>query len=87
MLPDHPTYSVVKHSVTFIVSDIQWNFNNVCYKVYIKPDLTPKQVEESKNLVTELKRIREQDLTRKWKIHRGRITEITEQNENTELES
>ena len=46
------------------------------YKVYIKPDLTPLQVEESKNLVNELKKVRERDQTKKWKIYKGRITEV-----------
>lgn len=50
------------------------------YKVYIKPDLTPKQVEESKNLVKELKKLRlaaETEGTGKlWKIHRGKVVEV-----------
>ena len=50
-------------------------------KVYIKPDLTPKQVEASKNLYAELKAIREREPTKKWKIYRGEIVQINETGE------
>lgn len=46
------------------------------YKVYIKPDLTPKQAQESKNLVAQLNQTRDDNPTKKFKIYRGKITEI-----------
>ena len=48
------------------------------HKVYIKPDLTPKQVEASKNLVSQLKTVRGQNPTKKFKIIRGEICEVDE---------
>ena len=52
------------------------------YMVYIKPDLTPKQTEESKNLVAILKKTRIDNPTKKWKIFRGKIVEIDESGNN-----
>ena len=46
------------------------------YKVYIKPDLTPKQAEASKNLVDKLKEILKKDVNRFWKIRREKIIEV-----------
>ena len=51
------------------------------YKVYVKPDLTPKQAEASKNLVAELKKTREENHPRKYKIYRGSIVELNEDGE------
>ena len=48
------------------------------HKVFIKPDLTPQQVEVSKNLVAQLKEVRESEPEKKFKIYRGRITELNE---------
>ena len=48
-------------------------------RVYIRPDLTKKQLEASKNLYTELLRKREQMPDRHWKIVRGEIIEEIEQ--------
>ena len=45
-------------------------------KVYIRPDLTPKQQEVSKNLGTELKNVRDNDPANKYKIIRGVITKL-----------
>ena len=45
-------------------------------KVYIRPDLTPQQLEQSKNLYMKLKEVREQEPTKKWKIQKGEIVEV-----------
>ena len=45
-------------------------------KVYIRPDLTPKQMETSKNLYAELIAIRTQYGDRRFKISRGEIIEL-----------
>ena len=47
--------------------------NDKFYKVYIKPDLTPKQQEESKNLYDQLKLIRTQNPANQYKILKGKI--------------
>jgi len=43
--------------------------------VYIKPDLTFNQIQESKNLVEQLKKRRLDNPETDWTIHRGRIVE------------
>ena len=43
--------------------------------VYIRPDLTPSQITESKNLRTILKTTREQNPTKSYKIYRNKIIE------------
>ena len=48
------------------------------HKVFIKPDLTPQQVEVSKNLVAQLKEVRENEPHKKFKIFRGKITELND---------
>ena len=52
------------------------------YKVYIRPDLTKMQLQQSKNLYEELKSIREvyPDIT--WKISKGQITRVNPTPEN-----
>ena len=50
-------------------------------RVYIRPDLTKKQLTESKNLYAELKKIRDDQPEKRWKIFRGRIVEVTEERE------
>lgn len=44
--------------------------------VYIRPELTKKQMEESKNLTTQLRAKREANPLQKFKIYRGQIIEI-----------
>ena len=44
--------------------------------VYIRPDLTKKQLEASKNLYTELRKKREEHPTQTWKIFKGEIIEV-----------
>ena len=46
------------------------------HNVYVQPDLTPKQVAVSKNLRAELKRTREENPEKKYKIYRGKIVEL-----------
>ena len=46
-------------------------------KVYIRPDLTKKQLEESKNLTTQLRAKRTENPGRTFKIYRGKIIETT----------
>ena len=48
-------------------------------KVYIRPDLTPKQVECSKNLQKQLYEMREENKDRKFKIVKGQIKDVTEE--------
>ena len=48
-------------------------------KVYIRPDLTPKQLEASKNLYLQLKEVRENNPTKVFKIVKGAIKEIKQQ--------
>ena len=48
------------------------------HKVYIRPDLTPNQQKESKNLYEQLKARRLQDPTHQFKIQRGKIIQIPE---------
>ena len=45
-------------------------------KVYIRPDLTPKQLEASKNLYEQLKETREQYPEKQFKIVKGKIQEV-----------
>ena len=45
-------------------------------KVYIRPELTSKQLEESKNLSTELRAKKLQNPGQRYKIYRGRIVEV-----------
>ena len=45
-------------------------------KVFIRPNLTPKQQEESKNLYGLLKRTREEDPNNTYKIRRGQIIKV-----------
>ena len=42
-------------------------------KVFIKPNLTEKQQEESKNLQAELKKRRDKEPTKRMKISKGKI--------------
>lgn len=44
--------------------------------VYIRPDLTAQQLKESKNLRTLLRKIRTDNSTKKYKIHRNQIIEV-----------
>ena len=48
-------------------------------RVYIRPDLTPKQQVESKNLYTELTKVRDRNPTKTYKIKRGTIMEVLPQ--------
>jgi hypothetical protein len=50
---------------------------HVKLQVYIRPDLTYKQLEESKNLTKNLRAKRTANPTKKYKIHRGKIIEVT----------
>ena len=54
--------------------------NDEFYNVFIRPDLTPKQVVASKNLYLSLKEVRKKNPTKKFKIYRGEIKEIVEVN-------
>ena len=45
-------------------------------KVYLRPDLTPKQQEASKNLYATLLEVREQDPTNHYKISKGSIVKV-----------
>lgn len=44
--------------------------------VFIRPELTKTQLEESKNLTTTLRAMRQANPTKKYKIYRGKIIEI-----------
>ena len=46
------------------------------YKVYMRPDLTPNQLKESKNLYGKLIALRQQHPDRSYKIHRGEIVPV-----------
>ena len=50
--------------------------DDVYAKVYIRPDLTPKQQAESKNLYARLLKIRDKNPTNSYKIRRGRIIQV-----------
>ena len=52
--------------------------DDIYARVYIRPDLTPKQLEASKNLYTKLKEVREQnkDTGKKFKIFKGEIVPV-----------
>ena len=52
--------------------------DDVYARVYIRPDLTPKQLEASKNLYMKLKEVREQnkDTGKKFKILKGEIVPV-----------
>ena len=54
-------------------------------KVYIRPDMTKKQVVESKNLYELLKQKRLDYPQQTWKITRGRIIEVEGQQTNAEV--
>ena len=45
-------------------------------KIYIRPDLTKLQLEESKNLYQQLVKTREKHPTQTWKIVKGKIQEV-----------
>ena len=49
---------------------------NEYYKVFIKPNLTAKQNEVSKNLQVELRERRLKDTSKKYKISKGKIIEV-----------
>ena len=49
-------------------------------KVYIRPDLTQKQIEESKNLTRLLLEKREENQNEKWMIRRGRVIRVPKTN-------
>lgn len=54
------------------------NSNSELYsRIYIKPDLTKKQQEESKNLQAKLRQTRQENPTTNWTIRKGKIVEIT----------
>ena len=50
--------------------------DHVKNKIFIRPELTKKQMEESKNLTTELRAKKAANPTRKFKIYRGEIIEV-----------
>ena len=49
--------------------------------VYIRPELTKKQLEESKNLTITLRAKRQENPNKKYKIYRGNIIEVNLQNQ------
>ena len=49
-------------------------------KVYIRPDLTQKQIEESKNLTRLLLEKREENQNEKWMIRRGKVIRVPKTN-------
>ena len=49
-------------------------------KVYIRPDLTQKQIEESKNLTRQLLEKREENRDEKWMIRRGQVIKVPKTN-------
>ena len=51
-------------------------------KVYIKPNLTAQQLQDSKNLQEELRARRLQDPNKRLKIYRGKIVPVTETPQN-----
>ena len=61
--------------------------NDPYASVYIRPDMTPKQVEASKNLQSQLREIRaiNQGSGKKFKIFRGKIVEIPEQQQEESI--
>lgn len=56
--------------------DLRVSTDTIYSTVYIRPDLTKKQLEESKNLREQLKDKRSKDSTKKWTIRRGEIVEL-----------
>ena len=50
--------------------------DHVKNKIFIRPELTKKQMEESKNLTTELRAKKAANPTKKFKIYRGEIIEV-----------
>ena len=52
--------------------------NNRFYKVYVRPNLTKKQLEDSKNLQDKLEVVKKKYPNQKFKITRGEIVEIKE---------
>ena len=50
--------------------------NNIFYKVYIRPNLTKKQLDESKNLQDRLEVIKKKWPQKKFKISKGEVIEV-----------
>ena len=44
--------------------------------VYVRPDMTPAQRKESKNLSTQIKALRDKNPGKKYKIYRAKIIEL-----------
>lgn len=59
----------------------QLNDDDDFYNVYIQPDLTPNQVIASKNLKKDLMKMREDNQEKRYKIIKGKVTEINERGE------
>ena len=73
---DLETLSMKRKILSKAVTLRQLNERDQFARVYIRPDLTPKQQEESKNLVEALKTQRQQDQGHLYKIQRGKIIKI-----------
>ena len=50
-------------------------------KVYVKPNLTQQQQNDSKNLERQIKEVRLKNPTIKYKIHQGKIIVVTPNNQ------
>ena len=64
---------ILSKAVTLRNSDTEY----VSQNVYIRPDQTLKQQEESKNLRDQLKLKRQQNPEKTFKIYRGQVKEVT----------
>ena len=67
------TLSMKRKILSTVTKLRQLEENDKFHKVYIRPDLTPKQQEESKNLYTQLKTTRELNPDNQYKILKGKI--------------
>ena len=84
-LKDVPTKKKILSRATML-RDV--DENDQFANVYIRPDMTPKQVEASKNLQTQLREVRNQNLQsgKKFKIYRGKIIEVTQEDQSNNRE-
>jgi len=65
-----------KKQILALAKDLRESTHAVHSKIYIRPDLTKLQLEESKNLRETLKTQREKEPDKRWMIRRGRVVEI-----------
>ena len=67
------TLSMKRKILSTVTKLRQLEENDKFHKVYIRPDLTPKQQDESKNLYNQLKITREQNPDNQYKILKVKI--------------